>query len=194
MNRFWTRTSSCLVVMAMLFLINGSWIKLKAELSQFLLQRAWSETLSGEMEVKPWPWADSWPVARLMVERLGVDCIVMEGDSGEVLAFGPGHISRSSEPLAAGNCALVGHRDTSFSFLKDLQKGDRLILQDRSGKRLEYQVLSTHIKRSKELYLQETLTPWLTLITCYPFEGINPGTEMRFVVFARELTAVQRAA
>ena len=41
----------------------GSWIVAKARLAQYLLQRAWIRALSGEANPKPWPWADTWPVA-----------------------------------------------------------------------------------------------------------------------------------
>ncbi len=177
-----------LLLLAVFFIYDGCRIKIKAEVAQYLLKRAWHQTLEGVTQVKPWPWADSWPVARLQVERLGIDCIVMEGDSGEVLAFGPGHISESSKPLAEGNCALVGHRDTNFSFLKDLEKGDILVLQNSKGLELEYQVLSTVGEKANELYFEETVTPWLTLITCFPFDGLQAGTPMRFVVFAREMS------
>ncbi|MGZ7081173.1 MAG: class GN sortase, partial [Thermoanaerobaculia bacterium] len=44
---------------------NGAWMYAKARLAQFLLQRAWERTLHGEKDVKPWRWADTWPVARI---------------------------------------------------------------------------------------------------------------------------------
>ena len=44
---------------------HGAWIHAKAQLAQYLLQRAWERTLRGEPAAKPWPWADTWPVARL---------------------------------------------------------------------------------------------------------------------------------
>jgi sortase A len=176
-----------LFIFASLLITDGLYIKIKAVAAQHLLLRAWSETVAEGVPVKPWPWADTWPVARLQVERLEVDCIILEGDSGEVLAFGPGHLSQSAKPAAAGNCALVGHRDTDFSFLEDLEKGDILILQNREGEKRSYQVVSTFIKDYRELLLEETVTPWLTLITCYPFRAVNPGGDKRFVVFAKEM-------
>ena len=70
---------------------HGAWIHAKAWLAQLLLQRAWERTLRGEAAAKPWPWADTWPVARLRVPAHGVDLIVLSGVSGRTLAFGPGH-------------------------------------------------------------------------------------------------------
>jgi len=70
---------------------HGAWIHAKAQLAQYLLQRAWTRTLEGERDARPWPWADTWPVARLRVPAHGVDLIVLDGVSGRTLAFAPGH-------------------------------------------------------------------------------------------------------
>ncbi len=180
-------TGFAFLVLASLLITDGLYIKAKAVLAQHLLKKAWSQSIVKGSPVKAWPWADTWPVARLQVERLGVDCIILEGDSGEVLAFAPGHISSSARPVAAGNCALVGHRDTDFSFLEDIEMGDMLILQNTEGEKNSYRVVSTFIKDYQELLLEETVTPWLTLITCYPFRAVNPGGDKRLVVFAKEM-------
>jgi sortase A len=188
MNRVIGRhTGFALVFLAALFIADGFYIKAKAIVAQHLLQRAWQQTVAAKHPVKPWPWADTWPVARLRVERLDIDCIVLEGESGEVLAFGPGHLSQSAKPAAEGNCALVGHRDTSFRFLQDLEKGDVLMLQNIHDEERSYQVVSTAVKDRRELFVEETVTPWLTLITCFPFDTLKSGGEQRFVVFAREI-------
>src|SRR5262249_38739549 len=47
----------------------GIYIHAKALLAQVLLQRAFSETIASGRQVKPWPWADTWPIARIAVER-----------------------------------------------------------------------------------------------------------------------------
>ena len=49
----------------------SSWIMLKAEVSQVLLARAFTQTVATGHPVKPWSWADTWPVARISVARLG---------------------------------------------------------------------------------------------------------------------------
>lgn len=69
----------------------GAWIQAKAVLAQVLIAQAWSRTLNGEAKVKPWPWADTWPVAKLAVPRLGLEYYVLEGADGSAIAFGPGH-------------------------------------------------------------------------------------------------------
>ena len=66
------------------------WIHVKARLAQTLLHRAWERTIAGETHVKPWPWADTWPVARLRVPAHGIDLVVLDGMTGRTLAFAPG--------------------------------------------------------------------------------------------------------
>ena len=70
-----------LIGLALLLLALGLWqlggaalIHGKAWLAQRLLDRAWAATLAGGHEVKPWPWADTWPVARLQVDTLDANC------------------------------------------------------------------------------------------------------------------------
>jgi sortase A len=177
-----------LAVAGTLCLAGGWWIPAKAVVAQYLLRRAWQESVATGTAVKPWPWADTWPVGRLRVDRSGVDLIVLEGESGEVLAFGPGHLPRSSLPGTGGHCILAGHRDTSFTFLRDLQAGDLLRLQGRSGNSI-YRVRATAVVQAEELYLDGESTGLLTLITCFPFAAVTPGTPLRFVVTAERLAA-----
>ena len=96
----------------------GAYIPAKAWLAQELMQRAWDRASAGEERVAPWPWADTWPVARLTAEARGVDLIVLAGGSGRTLAFGPGHLSASAMPGDIGNAVIGGHRDTHFQFLR----------------------------------------------------------------------------
>ena len=118
------------------------------------------------------------------MDRLGIDLIVLEGESGEVLAFGPGHLPVSDISGRAGNCILSGHRDTSFSFLQNLTENDVLSLQIVDGSIHKYQVNEMLTRKADKLYLQEADSAVLTLITCYPFNALNPGTTFRYVVFA----------
>lgn len=184
MAKSWTIVVLLLTVAGLLFLGAGLWIPAKAVLAQYLLQRSWQQTLVTGNIVKPWPWADTWPVGRLQNDRLGVDLIVLEGESGEVLAFGPGHLSRSSLPGKGGHCILAGHRDTSFAFLEDLQPGDQLLLEGKGGKD-HFIVQATGVVPAEELYLDGESEGVLSLITCFPFKAITPGTSLRFVVNAK---------
>ena len=140
-----------LVLAGVWWLGQGAYIQVKAWLAQYLLQRAWEETLDGGGGISPWPWADTWPIARIQVDRLGVDQIVLEGASGRSLAFGPGHISGTAKPGAGGNSAISGHRDTHFRFLRELQDGDEIRLILPAGTELRYRVDQRVVYEQEEL-------------------------------------------
>ncbi|HKK16024.1 MAG TPA: class GN sortase [Gammaproteobacteria bacterium] len=166
----------------------GAWIHAKAILAQTLLETAWSETLRTGKEVKPWPWADTWPVARLTVPRLGIRRIVLAGASGSSLAFGPGHFFSSAMPGEPGNVVIFGHRDTHFRFLKHLIAGDRIELQYGQNLVSLYEVTATKVAHRNETYYLDNLAgTGLTLITCYPFDAVVAGGPLRFIVTARSL-------
>lgn len=185
MSRWFLRITAFVLLAGGSFLLaDGCWIRTKAVLAQFLLQRAWAQTLESGEATKPWPWADTWPVARLQMEGLGVDLIVLEGESGEVLAFGPGHLPGSSAPGRSGHCVLAGHRDSSFSFLKDLQVGDIVTLQGRGDFLQRYRVTGFTVREAESLYLHESERPSLTMLTCYPFHALQSQTPLRYLVFA----------
>ena len=82
----------------MLSVAHGAWIPAKAKFAQVLLEDAWQKTLITQQPIKPWPWADTWPVGRLSAPAQNQSLIVLAGASGEALAFGPGHLSRSATP------------------------------------------------------------------------------------------------
>ena len=64
----------------------AAYIAAKAELAQVLIGKAWQRTLAGEQAVKPWPWADTWPVARLIMAERDVDLFVLAGADAVVEA------------------------------------------------------------------------------------------------------------
>ncbi len=160
-------------------------IHAKAWLVQGLLQASWAATLAGAETVRPWPWADTWPVARLQAPRLGVDRIVLAGTSGRTMAFGPGHMDGTALPGAPGHSILSGHRDTHFRFLEDLAPGDALSVQGPNGAWRAYRVSGTGVIDARRARLVPgDATPRLKLVTCYPFDAIAPGGPLRYVVSA----------
>jgi sortase A len=167
------------------FIGQGSYIHAKAVVAQLLLETAWTETLEGQKEVKPWPWADTWPIARLSAPSLGISHIVLAGASGSSLAFGPGHLFGSANPGEKGNVIISGHRDTHFSYLQNLKKGDYLKLQSTS-KTSAYQITDIQIfDKSKIDRIPVDSENKLILITCYPFDAIQSGGPLRYVVTAK---------
>lgn len=173
------------LVIGSLLVGKGFWIHGKAMLAQSLTQMAWGRTLQGERDVKPWPWADTWPLARLTVPALGVDSYVLAGSSGRTLAFGPGHVDGSAVPGRRGNCVIVAHRDTQFAFLRDLRQGDAILLETPDRLLHRYTVVDRRIVHERDTSILEPSSQYrLTLITCYPFDAILPGTPLRCVVTA----------
>ena len=75
--------------------------------------------------VKPWPWADTWPQARITVKRIGASAIALAGSSGQALAFGPGHVERTADAGERGVAVYAAHRDTHFRFLRMLRSATR---------------------------------------------------------------------
>ena len=160
---------------------HAAWIPLKAELAQWLLRDTWREIRAGNETARPWPWADTRPVAVLYVPALGIEQFVLEGNSGRNLAFGP--VVQNS--AAAGkDWVLSAHRDTHFRFLGSLQPGDLIRIETTGGVE-EFAVDRSEIvdSRRKELVLEPALRR-LSLVTCYPFDAPATGSPLRFVVTA----------
>jgi sortase A len=169
----------------------GAWMYAKAQLAQVLLERAWARTLHGERDVKPWGWADTWPVARIEFPRQQKSYIVLDGASGRTMAFGPGHVDGTAMPDGAGNCVISAHRDTQFAVLRDVEAGDPIVLQTRDGRSVRYRVLEHRIVDKNDTSLLEpSRGRILTLITCFPFDAIRPGGRLRYVVVAQALLPV----
>jgi len=161
------------------------YIQAKADLAKFLLHISWQETMEKGDRVKPWPWADTWPVARMIIPAHEIDLVVLEGVSGNVLAFGPGHMMLSSLPGQPGNAIISGHRDTSFRFLERIRIGDRIIMQTKERGMVPYKVVATQVVDASVLDMTvEADVPLLTLVTCYPFDALVPGGPERYLVFA----------
>ena len=165
---------------------------MKAKLAQYLLQRAWARTLAGETAVKPWPWADTWPVARLTIPSIKIDLIVLNGAYGRTLAFGPGYAELSALPGSPGTTILTGHRDTHFNFLKRLKRQDEIMIETATGKTLRYLVSEHRVidSQSGTIALDPSQTT-LVLVTCYPFDSMMPGGPLRYIVTAEQNDAAQ---
>jgi sortase A len=161
----------------------GLYIYAKAAAGQLLMHWAWSRSASTGAPVKPWPWADTRPVARLHVPSQDADAFVLAGASGRTLAWGPGHLDGSAPPGAAGNTVLYAHRDTHFRFLARIVPGDAVALELPDGATRHYRVRDVFVADVRSLRLpRDTSVPTLTLVTCYPFDALAPGGPLRYVV------------
>ena len=133
---------------------------------------------------RPWPWADTHAVARIAAPRLGVSQVVLAGDSGRTLAFGPGWAESSAAPGTRGTTVLSGHRDTHFEWLRHLRDGDRVVLETAQGLR-DYVVTATEVADSRRHRLA-TGPDQLVLVTCWPFDATAPRGPLRYLVTLQE--------
>ncbi|MDR0251532.1 MAG: class GN sortase [Burkholderiales bacterium] len=181
------KTAMCLAVaLALWWLGNAGYIHAKAWVGQALLERAWKQTQQTQTVVKPWPWADTVPVARLSAQSLEEQTLILRGANGRTIAWGPGW-REDSAPLGTdgdGNRVIIAHRDTHFRFLKDLTVGDVLGLENAQGKIFHYRVWRTRIVDADFALPLETEEARLTLVTCYPFDALARENRQRYLVEA----------
>lgn len=183
----WRDGAVIALLLAALYLGTGALtIQAKAALAPVLIKRAWSETLAALGTIaRPWPWADTWPVARLRLPAHGIDLPVLFGDSGNALAFAPGHASASAPLGSAGLAVIGGHRDTHFRFLADVEIGDALRLQLPDGLWRDYRITAHSIADVRVDSLSaDAGGVALLLVTCFPFDAIAPNGPLRYVVRA----------
>jgi len=181
-----------LIISGLCFSSQSLYIFAKAELAQQLIGRAWQRSLpfvndsSSFRPQRPWPWADTWPVAQLRYQQQSF--YVLEGAQGASLAFGPGRVQGSAQIGARGTTVLGGHRDTHFRFLASVKAGEQLQLQDGSGAWHRYKVVTTEVHDSSLGGWQiDPQRDQLHLITCYPFVALVPGGPLRYVVVAEKV-------
>lgn len=183
----------CLLVIGGQQLASAGLIKAKAWLAPLLIERAWTQSLAAQGAiVRPWPWADTWPIARLSVPEADIDLLVLAGDSGHALAFGPGHANASAQPGDTGTVVIGGHRDTHFAFLRELASATLLHLQTIYGVDRSYRVdAATIIDADKNSLPAHDPEDKLLLVTCYPFDALTAGGSLRYVVSASPVATSQ---
>jgi sortase A len=175
------------MVLAMAGLVlfgQGAYIHAKAQLAQVLLQRAFTEAVASGHDVKPWSWADTWPVAKIEIKRLHASAIVLTGSSGQALAFGPGHVERTPDAGERGVAVYAAHRDTHFRFLRDVAIGDEITITRSDGKSFRYRADGASVVRFDASGIDPSTDGYeLALSTCWPFDAVTPGPA-RYVLHA----------
>jgi len=162
----------------------SSWIMLKAEVAQVLLDRAFTKSLASGEAVKAWGWADTWPVAEIRIARLGTRSIVLQGASGEALAFGPALLNETARPGERGTSVIAAHRDTHFAYLRDVVVGDVISVTRSDGLTFTYKVTGMRVADWNRSGIDRHAPGFnLVLSTCYPFDAVTRGNE-RYIVEA----------
>jgi sortase A len=176
--------SGLLVAASLIFFGNSIWIFAKAQLAQVLLERAFSQSILMGKPVKAWSWADTYPVARIKINRINAEAIVLNGSSGEAMAFGPALVNETARPGTRGTSVMAAHRDTHFSFLKNVQIGDLIEVQRDDGLSFTYRATNMRIVDWNKSGIDAHAAGFnLVLATCYPFDAIAHGPK-RYVVEA----------
>ncbi|MEM8921835.1 MAG: class GN sortase [Pseudomonadota bacterium] len=164
-------------------LANAAFIPAKAAIAQILLERAWAKTEAGD-PIRPWPWADFTPAARLSFPEQNQSVIALTDAAGESLAFGPSHMAASQPPGRRGVAVYAAHRDTHFRFIEMLKPGDPIEIST-DTENLTFHVTGSEIVRwnASGVNPEDGGSPRLALVTCWPLDGKFQGP-MRYVVWA----------
>ncbi|BFM12393.1 hypothetical protein R50072_25460 [Simiduia litorea] len=177
---------TALLLCGLYFGASASWIHIKAELAQLLIQHAWQKTLaSPEQKITPWAWADTRPVARLQLPNKKM-LMVLDGAQGNSLAFGPGLVA-GSDTLGQGFSVIGGHRDTHFAALENAKPGQRLAVQTHHGDWIAYRITDVRVIDIHQTALEKQATEGLILVTCYPFHTIESDPNKRWVVTSERI-------
>ncbi len=167
---------------------SAGWIHAKAVVAQHLIARAWEGTPAGAPARRPWPGADLRPIARMTLPSRGVDLYVLDDANPRALAFGPAHVAGTAAPGSAGNSVIVAHRDTHFAFLARVVAGDAIEIDSGGGRHLHYRVSEVGVLHKDGAGLLDAAdSQQLVLITCYPFDAVMAGSDLRYVVIAERV-------
>jgi sortase A len=194
MRRLLQVISLLLMAAGAVLLFQGARVYMESRLGQSEASREFDERSSAPPPApdRPAPRVrprDGEAIAKLTIPRLDTELYVVEGDDSADLRRGPGHLPGTAMPGDDGNCVIAAHRDTHFRVLKDIRKGDDIILQTDRGQFL-YRVEGTRIVvPTNTASLQPTGDAELHLITCYPFYYVGSAPK-RFVVRAQLAGAV----
>ena len=206
-------TFFCLFIASISF-AHGGYLLIKAQLAQYLLAQAWQQQILQQQTsqhqiitdsaqknkpIKPWPWADIYPVAKISFDRFNVSQIVLNNDSGQALAFGPGLFRgdmMNNENLSNNAYVISAHNDTHFTILEKLVLNDSVTITLASGvsQTLRVDNISIIDTQTEQLVLlnndsvkeqgesEKFTLKELILVTCYPFGGISNQTSLRYIV------------
>ena len=177
-------------LLALLLLAGGGYfsfqaikIEVKATVAQVLLDYSWNKSLKENKPYKPWPSFDGSPILKLEIPRYNISQIVLEGTSGQALAFGPAFHKETYLPSSNKITAISSHRDSHGEYIKNLEIGDILKLQDLDKNWHTYKIEEFLIVNVKEAVTINKKNR-LLLITCYPFDALLSGTPLRYIVSA----------
>lgn len=187
-----------LLAVGCLLSLQASWLPAKAWLSQELIRYSWQRSMLNvkmyqqnqqqKVTIKPWPWADTFPIAELSFKRLEKNIVILNGGDPTTLAFSAGAIAPFNKTNSGKPFVIAGHNDSHFAFLEDILMKDVISMKDQQGKNQLYQVEAIDIIDASQGQLPILVNDSsLILITCYPFNSINTNSNERYIITAKRL-------
>ena len=121
------------------------------------------------------------PIAVLKIPKIDLEVPVFDGTDELTLNRGVGRIRGTTRPGQTGNIGIAGHRDGFFRGLKNIVKGDTVLLLT-AFETQTYIVDKIKIVKPEDVsVLHDKGLPLLTLVTCYPFYFVGNAPE-RWIV------------
>ena len=180
--------SAILAIAGLIFLFLAFKIEIKAKVAQYLLNNAWDKTIETGDEYEPWPGFDGYPILKLSIPKFNLQQIVLSNTSGQSLAFGPSFHPETYLPKENKITAISSHRDSHGYYIRDLKINDFVILEDKEDNKFTYKVKNFKIINVEDKDLQfNKKNSQLLLITCYPFDAVISGTNLRYIVFSERI-------
>ena len=180
--------SAILAIAGLIFLFLAFKIEIKAKVAQYLLNNAWNKTIETGDEYEPWPGFDGYPILKLSIPKFKLQQIVLSNTSGQSLAFGPSFHPETYLPKENKITAISSHRDSHGYYIRDLKINDFVILEDKEDNKFTYKVKNFKIINVEDKDLQfNKKNSQLLLITCYPFDAVISGTNLRYIVFSERI-------
>ncbi|MGH2739272.1 MAG: sortase [Actinomycetota bacterium] len=128
------------------------------------------------------------PVAKIIIPDLGLERVVVEGVGGSALRKGPGHLPGSSLPGELGNSVVRGHRllwSGPFRNLDRLDYGSRILVQTQGGTAVYLVAGVFQLDEDRTDFYEDTVLPYLTLVTSDPPFRANRMLVIRAVMVER---------
>lgn len=176
----------------------GAYMPAKAKLAQFLLERSWQVAQQSGRPQPPWPRAAAESVASLTFTT-GERFIVLDQAHGKALAFAPGLVAGSDHPdrvaQAGGSHVIIAaHRDTQFQSLGSLAPGALVRVETPLGAELTYRVEGQVIANKDSAHFVQDSADRLSLVTCWPLNGLRPNGPERLIISARRVNLPKMAS
>ena len=178
-----------LAVLGLSLMSKGLYWQGKAVLAQYLIANAWQQSLQTQQNVKPWFYADTYPVAQLVVPTHAKQQYVLANADLASLAFGPAVFQGGALLAEQGASLIAAHNDSHFAFLADVSLGTIIKIQLKDGQWRDFTVTQVQVvdKYDTSFLQHYTDRKRLYLATCYPFNSVVAGTDQRLIVTTEQI-------